>query len=203
LDIMIGGKGNDAYVLDQAGELALVQELASEGNDTLYLMYAATPSTAAVNISLANLANIENVTIKGAGAFTIQGNDLNNILIGNSDANTLNGGLGADTMNGGAGNDTYYIDNIGDVIVETNAALNEVDSVLSTLSYTLGANLENLSLLGNANINATGNERNNSLNGNAGNNILDGGAGADTLIGGTGNDTYIVDNYGDVVIEDS
>ncbi|WP_085629398.1 matrixin family metalloprotease [Pseudomonas sp. R16(2017)] len=202
LDIMIGGKGNDTYGLDQAGELALVQELANEGTDRLEISYSATAQSSTVDLGLANLQNVEDVTLLGAGDFTVYGNALSNTLIGNAGNNTLNGGAGADTLIGGAGSDSYVIDNVGDVIIEQGPSASDVDSVYSYIDYTLGANLENLNLVGSA-LNATGNSLNNTLRGTDGNNVLDGGAGADIMIGGLGNDTYIVDNVGDVVSETS
>ncbi|MFS2162092.1 hypothetical protein ACCD10_32890, partial [Pseudomonas sp. Pseusp122] len=83
---------------------------------------------------------------------------------------------------------TYIVDNIRDVIVETSTLASEIDIVRSSVSYTLGNNLENLTLTGAANIDGIGNAQNNVITGNDGNNQLVGGAGLDTLIGGKGND---------------
>ncbi|RBB91778.1 hypothetical protein C3E98_045845, partial [Pseudomonas sp. MWU13-2625] len=87
---------------------------------------------------------------------------------GNSGNNILDGGAGADTLIGGAGNDTYIVDNAGDVIIETSTLASEIDSVYSTVSYTLGANVEYLTLQGTANINGTGNNLANLITGNSG-----------------------------------
>jgi Ca2+-binding RTX toxin-like protein len=115
------------------------------------------------------------------------GNALNNSITGNSGNNTLSGGTGADSMAGGLGNDVYVVDNVGDVVTEDfNAG---TDSVHSSVTYALGANIENLTLTGSAAINGTGNSLNNSLTGNSAANILSGGDGSDTLIGGAGADT--------------
>jgi serralysin len=101
----------------------------------------------------------------------------------------LDGGTGADQMYGCAGNDTFYVDSTGDLVVEL--AGEGTDAVLSIISYTLGAQVEKLGLLGGAAINGTGNSLANTLTGNSGANMLTGGAGDDVLDGGTGNDRLV------------
>ena len=113
----------------------------------------------------------------------------NDTLIGTAGNDKFNALAGADTMIGGLGNDSYVVDNIGDVIIETSTLSTEIDSVSSRISYTLGANVENLTLTGSQAINGTGNALKNTLIGNSGNNVLNGGRGYDILNGGAGNDT--------------
>jgi len=185
-DSMAGGWGNDTYIVDNTGDT--VTENASQGTDTVQ---------SSVTYTLG--ANVENLTLTGTANINGTGNTLNNILTGNSGANTLSGGTGADTMSGGAGDDIYVVDNTGDIVTESSGG--GIDTVQSLITYTLGANVENLTLTGTGNINATGNTLNNSLTGNSGANTLTGGTGADTMIGGLGNDTYVVDNAGDVITE--
>ena len=184
-DTMRGGAGNDSYVVDNAGDQVI--ELAIQGVDRV---------TASIDYTLTQ--NVEQLTLTGA-SIRGTGNDLANLIVGNASANVLDGGAGADTLQGGAGNDTYIVDNTGDLVIEN--ATEGIDTVQSSVSYGLAANVENLTLTGTANIDASGNDLANVLVGNAGNNRLDGGAGADTMSGGAGDDSYVVDNAGDVVTE--
>jgi len=171
----------------------------------------------------------------GAGNDTLVGGTGHDVLLGgtgtdnldgDSGNDILNGGGGRDTLAGGADDDTYIIDSSGDRVIED--AVSGVDTVVSSIDYTLGIHLENLILTGSRNSNGTGNTQDNSLTGNNGNNmldgdagndllnggsgndrlyggtgndILDGGAGRDALTGGAGNDTYIIDSRGDRIIE--
>ncbi len=113
-------------------------------------------------------------------------------LFGGAGADRLEGGTGADVMRGGAGNDWYLVDNLGDKVIEQAIDGSDeggVDIVQSGVSFALGAFVENLSLVGTADIDATGNELNNVIGGNTGANVLTGNAGNDLLIGFSGNDT--------------
>lgn len=109
-------------------------------------------------------------------------------LVGDAGNDMLDGGTGADYMDGGFGNDTYLVDNAFDWVVEANAS-GGTDLVQSSVSFSLAANVENLTLTGATSINGYGNSLANVLQGNAAANLLVGGSGNDTLIGGNGNDT--------------
>jgi Ca2+-binding RTX toxin-like protein len=185
-DTMVGGAGNDTYIVNNVGDV--VTELAGGGGDTVI-----------ASLSWTLGANLEKLTLTGVAALAGTGNELNNTLTGNAGANTLDGGLGADTMAGGLGNDIYVADQSGDIVVEVEGE--GIDLVRASVSYTLSAHVEKLSLEGTADLRGTGNDLANTLTGNAGNNVLDGKAGADTMIGGLGDDTYIVDDAGDVLTE--
>src|SRR5262249_37687054 len=156
-----------------------IVENKDEGTDTVQ---------SALTYSIAAFANVENLPLTGTGNIAGTGNADANTVTGNSGQNTLDGGGGADSMAGGMGNHTYVVDDAGDKINE--AANGGIDTVLTSLpNYTLPANVENLTLTGNGDINGTGNVLANHIIGNDGKNQLNGDAGNDTLEGGLGSDT--------------
>ena len=79
-DRMLGGTGNDTYVVDNVGDV--VTELDGEGTDTIQ---------SSMSFSLAGLAFVENLTLTGTAALNGTGNALDNVIIGNSGANVLTG----------------------------------------------------------------------------------------------------------------
>jgi len=105
-------------------------------------------------------------------------------LIGGDGNDTLDGGAGRDSLVGGMGDDTYIVTS-GDRLSDTGG----IDHVVSNGSWTLGAGLEHLTLVGTANMTGVGNALDNRIVGNAGNNTLVGGGGNDTFDGGAGSDT--------------
>ncbi|MEY4255765.1 MAG: hypothetical protein RLZZ141_992, partial [Pseudomonadota bacterium] len=184
-DRLWGGAGND--ILD-----------GGSGSDTA--SYVGATSAVTLNLALTTAQNTG-----GAGTDTLTnienlvGSSYNDILTGTAAANTLDGGAGDDILIGGVGDDIYGVDSVGDSVTEL--AGEGTDTVRSSISYRLGDDLENLTLLGSAAISGYGNASNNILVGNDGSNILDGGAGADSMTGGGGDDTYSVDTEGDTVTE--
>lgn len=145
-----------------------------------------------------------------AGADTLWGREgVNDIILGLDGNDTLNGLSGNDTLDpgasgidvlkGGAGNDTYLLGarTSGVSIIDTGGVDHVTSSV--TRSLTSFATVENLTLIGAAHINATGNALVNIITGTSGNNVIDGGLGTDTLRGGLGNDTYMLSSGVDIV----
>jgi len=182
---MIGGAGDDTYVVDNAADV--VTELAAGGIDLVQ---------SSVTYSLS--AEVENLTLTGTSAVSGTGNSLANALAGNSANNTLTGGAGddrldgkagSDTMRGGTGNDTYVVDSTGDIVTEN--ANEGSDLVESSITFSVASrtNVEHIALTGTNAINATGHAGNNMLRGNSATNTLTGADGVDVLQGLGGNDT--------------
>jgi large repetitive protein len=172
-DTMIGGLGDDTYIVDNVGDI--LTEAVGAGTDSVV-----------ASVSRVLAANFENLTLTGGGNNNATGNTAGNQLTGNSGNNILDGGVGADILAGGMGDDTYIVDNISDSVSEN--ANSGTDLVKTSVAYTLGNNVENLTLAGTANINGYGNALANTIMGNAGSNLLNGGDGNDNLSGLAGND---------------
>ena len=204
VDQMTGGAGDDVYVVDAAGvNPDIVTELAGEGRDTVAVTG---------NFSYTLAANVENLEVAPAWAWQgyyipggqATGNDLNNIMRGNTSADnlsggagndrlfgndqndTLSGGTGDDTMVGGDGDDDYNVDAAGDRVIESSVPSSRnaspgIDRVFTSISFTLPGNVENLTLLGTTAIDGTGNTLDNLIVANNGNNTIDGREGVDTL----------------------
>jgi Ca2+-binding RTX toxin-like protein len=195
-DTMSGGGDNDVYYVDNAGDQVI--EAASQGFDVAFT---------SVSYTLAAGAEVEWLAadvVYGTNALNLTGNEFANTLLGNQGINALDGAGGADTLVGYGGNDVYYVDNVGDLIVED--AGNGFDAVYTSVSYTLGTGAQvewmaAAAVYATDALNLTGNELANTILANQGDNILTGGAGADVLVGYGGNDTYFVDNASDYIIE--
>ncbi|QEY25128.1 VWA domain-containing protein [Neisseria zalophi] len=127
------------------------------------------------------------VLIGRDGHDSLYGGSGNDRLYGGNDNDILHGGEGRDVMRGQAGDDIYYVDNIGDTVIE--AANEGTDTIYSSVSYTASPNVENLALIGSDRINGTGNNGDNVLAGNSNYNRLNGGRGNDTIYGNRGEDT--------------
>jgi len=131
-DFMEGGKGDDTYIVNSVNDTIL--EKTNEGYDVVI-----SSANYLLNTGIEELHLLEGFDIHGTG------NALDNKIVGNSRNNILDGVEGKDVMLGGAGNDTYYVDNLGDRVVEYSGE--GIDTVQSSVGYTLGASVENLSLL--------------------------------------------------------
>jgi hypothetical protein len=157
--------------------------------------------------SIVGTGNSLNNTMFGQiGPNTLNGGDGNDILWGREGSDQLFGGNGddfldgdtrgdgtviaaADHMVGGAGNDTYVVHNSGDTVVED--ANGGTDLVVSSITFALGPDVENLTLTGPSNLtfSGSGNALDNLIQGHVGHNALAGDAGNDTLLGHGGNDS--------------
>src|SRR5262249_8900353 len=148
------------YGVDNAGDSII--ENVNEGTDTVESIVSYTLATNIENLTLVGWAPIDgtgnalaNILTGNSGNNILLGDAGNDTLIGGDGDDTLDGGTGTDTLSGGAGNDIYMVDNTGDSVTESSNA--GTDTVQSTITYTLGANLERLTLIGTASVNGTGN----------------------------------------------
>ena len=193
---LIGGASTEFFLAHNGDSI-----VGAGGNDTLTTY----DSVFTVNTG----ANIKNIFYTGSGTIFLTGNNdgdalnggsLNDTIVGGTGSDSIDGGAGADSMAGGAGDDLYFVDNLGDKVVENPSA--GTDTVVANLNnYTLAANVEVLSL-GSASsiLRAFGNNRGNTILGNNNSDSLFGGTGNDIILGGSGNDTIIGGGGSDCLI---
>ena len=197
-DTIFGGAGNDRIDGDSGKDLID----GGDGNDYLdgdsgtdTVSYASATAGVTVNLGLKTAQDTG-----GAGIDTLKslenvsGSDFADSLTG-AKKGFIDGGLGADTMSGGKGDNTYFVDDAGDQVFEL--AKGGTDTVMSQVSFTLGDNVERLTLTGTDAIDGTGNALDNRIAGNSAANVLTGGAGKDAFIfntaWGNGNVDHITD----------
>lgn len=186
-DLMRGGSGDDSYGVDNLRDR--IVELAGGGYDLV---------ESAVSFVLPDA--VEALTLAGSDDLAGTGNALDNLLIGNEGDNRLDGRAGADEMSGLGGDDIYLVDDADDRVIEE--ADGGTDTVISTVSFELPEEVENLVLVGPAPIDGTGNDLDNTITGNDRANVLDGGGGVDRLEGRKGDDVYVLDSTADTVVEE-
>jgi serralysin len=152
------------------------------------------PPVAPPSSSLVGTEGDDQLVSQSDQGITIQGLGGNDRITGGAGNDIIDGGAGNDTMAGGLGDDSYTVDSSTDVVIEAINAGN--DTVSASASYTLGDNIENLTLTGSDAINGTGNGLNNIMTGNAANNYLYAGDGNDQVNGLAGDD-YLYGEAGD------
>ena len=182
-DTLIGFSGDDVYDLGvlTSGSFFIVED-AGGGRDAVKVAFTFTLPDNVEDLFLTTLTGVSpNNNFNGIG------NALDNHIVGNIGNNQLDGGTGKDTLEGGLGDDTFVVDNLGDKTIEN--AGEGTDRVTASVTWTLGANIENLTLSGGLAINGTGNELDNVIAGNGAANIINALLGNDTVTAGSGNDT--------------
>lgn len=217
-----GGAGRDELRLGPgvhwaeggAGEDTLVADWSALGEGVAIRLDAAAGDGSGVLAAGAGrrilFEEIEALRVQGgAGADRLLAGAGADSLAGGAGNDTLQGGAGNDTLSGGLGDDILIVAGVGDVLAEAGG----LDTVMSSVAWTLGAGFEALVLLGSAGVAGTGNALANAITGNAGANRLSGGlgddtldgmAGADRLEGGGGLDTFRLrrgEAAGDVILD--
>jgi trimeric autotransporter adhesin len=167
-DTLIGSTGNDTFVINSTGDV--VQDATTASSNTLQ-------SSASYSL----ISNVNSLIFTGTAALEGSANAGNDTLTSNT---------GADTLVGGAGNDTFVITNAGVVVQDTYISTN--NTVQSSVSYSLIADVNTLVLTGTASLKGTG---------NGGNDLLVSNSGVDTLVGGSGSDTFVIGNTADVILD--
>ncbi len=202
-DLIVGNTGADTLT---ASGTAATTLMGGGGNTTFVVVnskdvvvetFTGTSDLILSSASYTLPTNVNVLTLTGTAALAATGNAQNDVLNANSGADTLSAGAGLATLNGGTGNDIFVVNDTSDVVNVT--ATGVTDTIESTVSYVLPANVLKLILEGTAALSATGNSLNDTLTANSGSDTLIAGSGTDSLVGGTGADLFVINSTADVV----
>jgi Ca2+-binding RTX toxin-like protein len=194
VDTLVATSGTDWFVINNASDV--LQGITAAGDDQVYS-----------SVSYTMAPNLFALTLTGTANLVATGNSTANSITGNLGNDTLTAGSGVATFYAGMGADLFVVNNIGDVVNDLNTKA-AMDTIQSSVSYTLPSVVNVLALTGTANLTGTGNGNADLLIGNSGsdtltalsgNDTLTAGGGLATLIGGNGNDTFVINSASDVV----
>ena len=169
IDTMIGGKGNDTYIVRGPQDVVTETDTQANGGGV---------DTVISNVSFTLGNNVENLDLRNGGVFigntngtgnaldnvidgnagnnslsggdgndSLSGFDGNDTLVGGNGNDELDGGSGTDAMTGGLGDDIYWVDVAGDTTIELVGVGSGNDTVFYEAGYAgaavLAANIEN------------------------------------------------------------
>jgi len=222
-DTLLGGAGNDLLIIDSGGSgpgtTVILNRLAYDATRSIealeFINLTVLSGTAGNDVfDLTGFDHVSSSTtvrmqdgadvFRASSSIAVDGGLGNDSLYGSIGSDTLMGGAGVDFMSGGEGGDTYYVDNIGDVVVDSGAGpFSGIDTIVTGLAFralAAGSPIEALTALGSVGLHGIGNAGDNILTGAAGADWLEGragndrlsatGGGNDTLQGGLGDDSY-------------
>lgn len=197
-----GGSGNDTLISSVIGGHSIIGGAGtdtanfSSSDSAVYVNLGSNNVTAgSVTLLVGKVQDYEGNIDSLSGIENITGSSHDDILIAGSSSSVIDGGAGNDLMIGGTGNDTFIVSDLGDLTQDTGGT----DIVLASVSHTLGAGVENLTLTGGKSATGTGNSLANIINGDASNNTLYGLDGNDTLDGNGGDDLLVGGNGNDII----
>src|SRR6185437_7539386 len=173
---MVGGSGNDLFIVNNSG-------------DSVVQTNSSSVDTIAASVSFSLPTNVDTLQLTGSAAALATGNAAADLIQGNTGSDTLVAGSGTATLVGGGGSNVFVVNAVGDHVVESHGAV--ADTVESWISYSLPTNVDALVLEGTANLTGTANGANDTLVSNSG---------VDTLTGGAGHDVFVVNNSADVLL---
>lgn len=203
----LAAMGGENSTLQNNGSITAAVGIFAQGADDIDLINGARGTIIGMQYGLAvdldpgdtaRIVNHGKVQVTYDVGFAVRGSDGDETVIndgvmlgsvdlsGGNDILDNRGGTIKGSIIGDFGDDTLIVDSAKTKLVESTGE--GTDTIKSTVSYTLSANVEKLFLLGNKDIEGNGNVSANILHGNAGDNILRGKAGIDNLFGHKGND---------------